>query len=360
MSPMQPVKLSDEDAVSLLRVHADIIPIDMDPSTGRIEWLSLGKYHIYEGEFSTAIKTVRAFQLRSDAKQNQHHFKTSVSVLDKLQLNNECVAPTGFIFGTSRCGSTLLARALARDRKTIVLGEPLLPLKFLQWCHNMSGLGSLNTAENRERLKRLILLMGRRRRPESKRYVIKFPSLGLHLADVITAAFNEVPCLFLYRDPIAVLTSLDKRAGGWDATQNSAWASVFAGRSALDVSSVQEYRCLVLGKLYSLALQGNFSAWAFLNYTHLSAANFKAVLMYFGHDVADDTRTDMERVFSVYSKNHYRNVPFDGNEPDLQTTVEFDLNRPAYQSVLELYNRASQSPRNLLHSSSTVASSGSR
>lgn len=352
---MKPIKLTDDDAARLIRDRADIIPIDMNPETGCIVWLSMGGYHIYEGEFDSAIKTVRALQMRSGDTASNHYFETSVNVLDKLDLQEECLAPTGFVFGTSRCGSTLLARAMARDRQTVVLGEPLLPLHYLHWCHSQHGAASLSQPSTQDRFKKLILLMGRRRRKDYTRYLIKFSSLGIHFADVISAVFKDVPCLFLYRDPEAVLTSLNKRASGWDATLNSSWAPIFAGCSQAEFGDLQEYRCRVLCTIYSIALKSTFNHWAFFNYSNLCAENFNTLLLFFAHSISDEDRAAMERVFAVYSKSYYRNIPFDGDDTRQQSTSAFDIKSSAYQSVMSLYIETCHSPRNLLNNLSALA-----
>jgi hypothetical protein len=49
--------------------------------------------------------------------------------------------------------------------------------------------------------------MGRQRTSEQKAYFVKFTSYNVLFIDFIKAAFPDVPCLFLYREPGEVLVS---------------------------------------------------------------------------------------------------------------------------------------------------------
>lgn len=340
-------KLTDTEAIELLKTRTDIIPVSINQENGRITWQSIGTYHIYEGEFHSAINTVRALQMRGNAKPCNQRFETSITVLDETELTSDCVQPTGFIFHTSRCGSTLLARALARDRQAMVYGEPMLPLHFLLRCLRLFGMEGLRTAETKQRLRNIILLMGRRRNESYCRYVIKFQAIGIHFANIMSAAFNHVPQLFLYRKPVEVLTSLEKRASGWDATFNSSFADFLSDYSLTPNVQLQEYRAHILQKIYATALETT-TCGAFLNYSTLKTENLNTILAFFSHTVSDDVKANMERVFSVYSKSPYLNRPFDTSNFELETMTEFKPDSPVLDLLTNLYEEVASSPRNLI------------
>lgn len=122
----------------------------------------------------------------------------------------ESIAPTGFIFHMSRCGSTLVARMLAASSSNIVLSEvPTIDavLRAQAWDPGIDDDTKV------ERLRHLVAVLGQRCSDDQKRLFVKFDAWSVMELPLILRAFPEVPWLFLYRDPVEVLVSHLRRPG---------------------------------------------------------------------------------------------------------------------------------------------------
>lgn len=118
---------------------------------------------------------------------------TGVDLISSHHGSADLVAPNGFIFHMSRCGSTLLTNMLRRISATIAHSEPyILDPVFL------------NVSE--KYLKKILELFGSRMNREVN-YALKLPSYATINIEFFTKHFPDVPKLFLYRDPAEVLMS---------------------------------------------------------------------------------------------------------------------------------------------------------
>lgn len=189
-----------------LNARPGLIPIRIRPDENTVDWLDFGGYHCYHGFFHNALAEYRF--LKSDAL----GFCSSLDVLDQVPIPIDSVVPTGFIFHAGRCGSTVLAQALARSRSNMVFGEVS--------AHNRvwnCTAGKEQTPDGiaAERFRRLVLLMGRRRLPGYRSHIVKFTSYNILRLPMIRQAFPEVPIIFLYRNPAALLRSYRQALPGW-------------------------------------------------------------------------------------------------------------------------------------------------
>jgi len=117
--------------------------------------------------------------------------------------------PNGFIFHMSRCGSTLLSQMLAQLSATIVLSEPQPFDALLRLRGRLADL-------NEETLAGWLRAMIRatvRPRPDANRLFVKFYAWHVLELPLIARAFPEVPWIFVFREPRAVLGSQAKSPG---------------------------------------------------------------------------------------------------------------------------------------------------
>jgi len=136
--------------------------------------------------------------------------QTPLDFLGELNEARPGLAPTGFIFHMSRCGSTLAAQMLASLPQNIVISEasPIDAILRLNSVH------AAVTEEQRSLwFKWLISAMGRKRTAEESHFFIKFDSWNMLDLDLITGAFPGVPWIFLYRDPVEVIVSQMRQRG---------------------------------------------------------------------------------------------------------------------------------------------------
>ena len=111
------------------------------------------------------------------------------------------LAPSGFIFHMSRCGSTLIAQMLAAVAANRVLSEP-------------PALDHVLRAEDPVSLRVMVSALARPL-PGETRLFIKLDCWHIHRYKLIRRAFPAVPAVFLYRDPLEVLVSQMRAPGIW-------------------------------------------------------------------------------------------------------------------------------------------------
>lgn len=115
--------------------------------------------------------------------------------------------PAGFVFHESRVGSTLVANALtAMDpdgHRVYSESDPIN--RALAACGD--GFTKCDMETNVELLRDVVFLMGRTPSPSEKRMFFKVSSVGSKRIDVMRQAFEYVPWLFVFRDPVQTMMS---------------------------------------------------------------------------------------------------------------------------------------------------------
>lgn len=124
------------------------------------------------------------------------------------------IAPDGFIFHMSRCGSTLVSQMLAALPDTIMISEAEPLDTIVQLPLVAQGV----TPElHVEALRAVVAALGRDRSGTSKRYFIKLDSWHTLALPLFRMAFPDTPWIFLYREPIEVLVSQERMRGAQTA-----------------------------------------------------------------------------------------------------------------------------------------------
>ncbi len=331
--------------LEMLRARPGFIPARIDVEGRKLIWEDMESYHCYEGFFHHSLQMLSALrQLRNPGKETMGAPTSFASDLDALQdahASIDPLYPSGFIFHVGRSGSTLLAKALARSRSNLVLGEPA-PINQL-WAVLSNGwrepVGS--DPMHAALFKNLVLAMGRRRVPTHRAYFVKFTSYNLHFFDFIRAVFPDVPALFLYRGPEAVLASMKKNPPGWMQSRERGFASMLTGVAQFGFLDGEAFAMRSLERFYSLALQADHLQY--LSYESLRAESLPAILRYFNLDPCQEEMTSMKSQFRFYSKNDYRAREFKtGPAADNPSHARAELS-----PLWRLHNDLSRSSRNL-------------
>jgi len=121
---------------------------------------------------------------------------------------NSISPPTGFVFHESRCGSTLVANVLASvsPSENRVYSESSPAYTAITFCGEHFKKCTLE--ENAELFQNVVYLMGRTDLPdEEKRLFFKMQSATTKSISVFSAAFPDVPWIFVHRDPVQVMMS---------------------------------------------------------------------------------------------------------------------------------------------------------
>jgi hypothetical protein len=114
--------------------------------------------------------------------------------------------PAGLIFHMSRCGSTLVSQMLASLARNVVLSEPRPFDQILR----MASRPELDADEVAHWLRVVMAALGRRRHAQERDLFVKLEGWHILMLPLIRQAFPDVPWIFLYRDPLEVLGSLDR------------------------------------------------------------------------------------------------------------------------------------------------------
>ncbi|WP_338679334.1 sulfotransferase [Janthinobacterium sp. TB1-E2] len=134
--------------------------------------------------------------------------RTPLAALTMMATLGNGLAPDAFIFHVSRCGSTLLSQLLSSLPQCIVMSEPPVIDSLLRLHHDgMAGSDGIAL------LRQAILALGQRRTGEETHFFIKFDCWHIHSLDLLLQAFPGTPCLFVYREPLAVLASHQRQRG---------------------------------------------------------------------------------------------------------------------------------------------------
>jgi hypothetical protein len=202
--------------------------------------------------------------------------RTPLAVLDRFA-HVPAIAPAGFIFHMSRCGSTLIAQMLARLSHTIVLSEPqpvdaLLRLRrrgvdddtLIAWLRAMIG------------------ALAQPRRGEQRLFV-KFHAWHVLELPFIARAFPSVPWVFVFREPRAVLRSQIASLGAEVVLGTIDPAYVGLDVAAGYAMPSGEYAARVVAAFCEAALRHSGAGRsAFVEYAALPDAVFSELLPFFG------------------------------------------------------------------------------
>jgi len=120
------------------------------------------------------------------------------------------VAPSGFIYHMSRCGSTLAAQMLKTLPDAVVMSEPGPLDDVIQARH---GLPQLAPEWHTQWLRWVVTALGQRHTGEAARYFIKLDSWHIHELRLVRAAFPDTPWIFLHRNPAEVAASQARSPG---------------------------------------------------------------------------------------------------------------------------------------------------
>jgi hypothetical protein len=135
--------------------------------------------------------------------------QTPVEVLEALAHTEPGLAPAGFIFHGSRCGSTLVTQMLAASDTNRVLSEPGPIDEVLR-----TGFRAPIVPEAMRLvwLRAMVSALGRSQGSE-RRLFIKFDPWHVLALPLIRKAFPEVPWVMLVRDPLEILVAQSRSFG---------------------------------------------------------------------------------------------------------------------------------------------------
>ncbi|MBW8780471.1 MAG: sulfotransferase family protein [Verrucomicrobia bacterium] len=262
-----------------------------------VDWLFLGDQPLSEPFFEQSV----ARALRNPA-QLLFRPQTPISILEEFAEMAPDLAPTGFVFHLSRCGSTLISQVLASVPCNLVVSEAP-PIEHLLGARLRDP--RITHAQQVVWLRGLVRALGRRRFAAEKYFYIKFDSWHLLHLSLIREAFPDTPWIFLYREPLEVLVS-QRRLRGAHMLPGVVDLRLFGFvREDLATLSFDEYAARVLACICQNALRTHETSPAgrLVNFSELPGAIWGDLAEFFGADYSEEERSRMSDASRFNAKN---------------------------------------------------------
>jgi hypothetical protein len=274
------------------------LPVDAVVVNGRpgLLWMEMSDVTLTEPFFQQTVDRAKA-----DGTERGELF-TEFDVLLQLEKVLDSVPPTGFIFHSSRCGSTLVANACRAISNSIVLSEPNAIDKLL--ARFLTDGGGVKESLYSVFLRGAVHALGQRRRGGEQRLFIKFSCCSFALIERIRRIWPNVPWVFLYRDPIETIVSNINDVPSWliDDDRRVLSAIIGAPADAVAEMSLEELCARTIGSLYSRAEGLANDNSILLNYNQLSVPVISSVLSFFKVSHSTAELETIARISGVYSK----------------------------------------------------------
>src|ERR1044072_5309501 len=250
------------------------LPVDAVVVNGRpgLQWMDMSGVRLAEPFFQQTVERVGADRLF-----------TEFDVLLQLEKQLDSVQPTGFIFHSSRCGSTLVANACRAVFNSIVLSEANAVAKLI-------GL-FITDADNPVKeslysvfLRGVVHALAHRRTGQERHLFIKFACCSFAHLERIKRIWTAELWLFLYRDPVETIVSNMKDLPPWLIDNDRRVLSSIIGNES--EMGLEELCARAIGSLYSTAYKLANTNSMLLNYNQLSVPAFASVLKFFNLSVS--------------------------------------------------------------------------
>ena len=180
------------------------MPVAVNPNgPGLVYFADIGDTPLVEWKY---IYTIERLAAENSIKEV---FSTDLALLERDDLISNGMQPHGLLFHVSRCGSTLLTKALGRSPHNLIInqGGPLQEGFWAALTDYWQRPPEIN-ARSISMFQNLVSLMARRRRPEYRYCFVKFISWNIIYLDFVQAAFPDSAALYLYRDPVEVIATV--------------------------------------------------------------------------------------------------------------------------------------------------------
>ena len=269
------------------------LPVDAVVVDGRpgLMWMEMSGVSLTEPFFQQTVDRSR--------RENRAERFTEFDVLLQLEKQLESVEPTGFIFHSSRCGSTLVSNACRAVSGSIVLSEAnaidKLIARFITDADNPVKESLYSVF-----LRGVVHALAQRRTGHERHLFIKFACCSFAQLERIKRIWPAVPWLFLYRDPVETIVSNMRDVPPWLIDNDCrVLASITGDASEM---SLEELCARTIGSLFSTAYKLANANSMLLNYNQLSVPVIARVLNFFNVSLSSEELETIARTSEVYSK----------------------------------------------------------
>lgn len=247
-------------------------------------WQEVANNRFLKPFFSDETKT---------SKKKYISFKELEDIVD----TSKYLEPKGFIFHTSRCGSTLLSNALSSLEKNIVIKESV----FIHDILTLDYKNNISSDEVKKKLVDAIKVLGRKRFDFEENLYIKFNCWEIANIEIIRELYPNTPMVILYREPKEILTS-HKKIPGMQMVPQLLDGKLF-DKIPKDVL-FDDYPSIVLENIFeNCLLQKDKEKMMFINYVDIKNIFFSKIAPFFDLNLEDDEIELIKSGFKIYSKN---------------------------------------------------------
>lgn len=213
----------------------------------------------------------------------------------------------GLVLHMSRCGSTMVAQALAAMPGHVVLSEPAPFDDLLQFCAARADIA----LETRIALMRgMVGALAGGRGGAVRRRLLKADSWHTGALPLLRAAFPDTPWVFLYRDPQAVLLSHERMPGL--QTLPGSQAALVGVDEPSAVPGLDLTARVLAATCHKAADHAGVGGGIFVDYAEMPGAIGARILPHFGIDPDPQERAAMAGALSRDAKEPFK--PFDPQE----------------------------------------------
>ena len=273
------------------------LPVDAVVVDGRpgLQWMDLSGVSLSEPFFQQTVDLAKA-------DGNRRELFTEFDVLLQLEKELDSVQPTGFIFHSSRCGSTLVANACRAINNSIVLSEANAIDKLV--ARFITDAGGVKTSLYSVFLRGVVNALAQRRNGNEQHLFIKFACCSFAQIERIRRIWPAVPWLFLYRDPVETIVSNLKDVPPWLLDDDRRVLASITNTSPEEVAAMplEELCARTIGSLFSAAHGLANDNGMLLNYKQLSVPVISSVLSFFKVGLSTEELESIKRASQTYSK----------------------------------------------------------
>ena len=278
------------------------MPVDAVVVDGRpgLLWMQMADVSFTEPFFQQTVERVR-----TEHPDRAERF-TEFDALLQLDKKLTRAEPAGFIFHSSRCGSTLVANACRSLNNSIVLSEPYAVDKLVaRFITDVDD--PVKEALYSVFLRAVVNALAQHQNANEQRVFIKFSCCSVSQIERIRRIWPRVPCVFLYRDPVETIVSNVSNPPAWlvggdDGDHRILAHITLTSPAQVAGMSLEELCARSIGSFFSTALTLANDNSMLLNYTQLSLPGISRILNFFN---ARPSPEELERIASgsrIYSK----------------------------------------------------------
>lgn len=252
-----------------------------------VDWAHFGAQALTEPFFEDSIRRALSHPFN-----RMFRYRMTLGDFMKQAAGAQSLAPSGFVFHMSRCGSTLVSQMLAALPYTIAISEAAPIDAVVQLSRAWPGLPAERHVEH---LVAMLAAFGRRRSGAERHSFVKLDSWHTLALPLFRRAFPSVPWVFIYREPVEVLVS-QMRQRGTQMVAEIVPPSLY-GIDDADGMRAEDYCARVLNRICTSVIDNYGEGGGLLvNYRELPGAISTRILPHFGVACSDDERAAMNRV----------------------------------------------------------------